>query len=288
MAFVSDFTEEDLQRALAASNPVASGPAGASGAVSVGNVAAGSPAGRAASAPGAQGTGFVNLSKYYDANSAGAGKQASSLMDTLKVDTAPIGESAANSVLEPTRPATLPYVMPPNTPPTEDGSPPATYSGDNAIPAVPQPIDPGQTDAQNASNASDYERALSQHTADMERARSEAVKNAQGTQLDKATQIVNDPNKLRESMNAEGRNPSAFDTYLTGSALGPAYQGLRDFYGYGQSRTNPAPPPDPLQGRNDVPGRVPSVPRGTARPGPSAAQAMDPQLRKRQQGAGGW
>jgi hypothetical protein len=272
MAFVPDFNEEELQRALAAQGAGTGAPVGAP--VGGTGESVGSPSGPGA--PGAasgdpQSTGFVNLARYYDANRDGAAKQAGDLMGKLQVDPAAAGNQAASAVPEPTL-TTIP-----------------TTAGDWARPdaTAADQMANRRDDATNSANASDYEKALAQYPSDQEKARADAIKGVAGTQIDKGQQIVNDPTKRNEAMSVNGQNPSEFDSYLTGAAIAPAFQGLKDFYGYGQSRTVPQPPSDPLN-IQDRPPRPPGDPNTRGPRVQSAASAMDPQIRKRQQGAEGW
>ena len=295
MAYVPDFNEEDLQRALAAQGPpsglsVDPGPATGGTATPSGPSTPGSSSPEAGAGSGA-GTGFVNLSRYFDANAAGADKLAHGVLDPLKVDLTAAGDAAAAAVPKPTAPTNV----------IDD-------------PSNPAGIDPwtGNATGQptigdiNAGNQSDYEKALAAANQQAQDARNAAIKNTASTNLTKGQEIVNDPLKLSEAMNTKGQNPSAFDTYLAGAAIQPVYQGLRDYYGATGAMT-PA-PFDPNAPRDHPPGEnLPGTsPRGGAlgvpvTPDPgvpttsdpmasvaTAAGAMDPQLRKRSKNLGGW
>ncbi len=293
MAFVNDPTEEELQRALAmqgASPTVSSGPAGAP-------AGAGAPSGPAVpqgsaptAAPGAeQGTGFVNLARYFDANAEGAGKMATGLMRPLEVDTKAIGDAAAAAVPMPTRPI---FVDDPSNPAGGEFS-----SGGPTAEEIQLAMD--------AQFGTDTAAAK----AMAEEARRTGIRDAGATQLETARGIVNDPLKRDEAMTVGGKTPSAFDSYLTGAAIQPAYQGLRDYYGVGGDRADPSAPPDNFTGRGYRPPGTPGAlahrpgtapPAGFSRPGTggtwapttppplTAAASMDPQLRKKNQNAGGW
>jgi hypothetical protein len=298
MAFASDFNEEDLQRALAAQGaaPVASGPgAPAAGGDSI----AATPGGAApTAAPGTeQGTGFVNLSRYFDANHDAADKSAAALIDPLKLDTKAIGDKAAAGVPMPTAPTPTPYEM--GTPYTYDDSgsisggtqAPPPMNGDNPGVFVPQPVNPDATDAANAANQADYQKALDAANAQADAARSSAVQNAGAQSLQTGRELSGDPLKRNEAMSKDGKNPAALDSYLAGAALPEAYQGLRDYYGVQGSRADPPVYPD-WQPRPPAPPGSPPGPSETRNYTPpvpvSAASAMDPQLRKKSQNYGGW
>jgi hypothetical protein len=253
MAFVSDFNEEDLQKALAAQGaPVvssgpgaAAGPAGLSG-PAVPQVAA------PASAPGGdpQGTGFVNLSRYYGANEGGADAMARGVVDRLKVDPSTAGKDAADKVPE----------VPGFTPEEYQPEPRGGYGGGGS--PVREGYGRDEVDARNAQGSFDYAQALAKHAADMEKARKEAEDAVRSGNLEEGRKLITDPNALAGAMNKDGRNPSAFDSYLTGGAIGGAYQGLRDYYGVGGDRANPPTTPAPGDPRETPP------PGGTGRTGP--------------------
>ena len=273
MAFVADFNEEELQRALAAQGgapAVASGPASAS--------ASGPSAGPAVpqgaapgSAPGGdpQGTGFVNLSRYFDANQAGADAAAAKLMDPLKSDLGAVAQAGQGTVAMPSLPPPL----------VGDPSNPENRDWENS----------------NAQAATDYEKALAQWEKDTVAAGKAAQQTERVRQEGIASGIANDPNKRNEAMSLSGQNPSAFDSYLAGAAMPGAYQGLRDFYGNalgsgttGTEGRTPNPGSWGTTGSGAGPdgiggGSAGSSPRP---PAPSGGVFFDPAARKRK--IGGW
>jgi hypothetical protein len=233
MAFVLDPTEEELQRALAstgAPNPVASGPAG--GDLGGGGGPAGPlvPAGGAPStAPGGdpQGTGFVNLSRYFDANRDGATAQAAKLIDPLKVDPAPAAtaaaKSAANSIAEP---AAAVYTDPNATTNAVE------YNSNGEL--VNTVVGPTAAAEANAKAQSDYAAALAAHNKEMAAASTDAysktAKDIASKQMGKADALRDSPTKLSEAMSVDGQNPSLFDAYLTRAGMDAPYGALRDYY----------------------------------------------------------
>jgi hypothetical protein len=269
MAFVADFNEEELQRALEQANgpapAVGSGP-GAPVAAPAGPAASSAPSGPAPvanTAPG-QGTGFINLSNYFSANQAGAEKQAADLMKPLETDGKAAGDAAANAVPEPTQPTPAVYV-----PPSGYRDAPQQGAPGSADPNAPRGTLKFSTDAANGQAQAGYGIALAKHAADMEKARQDAVNLIAGDNLAAGKAIRNDPTRRNEAMSKDGQNPSAFDSYLTGGAIGGAYDGLRSYYGVTGARSKaPDPTPDPFGGRGPRPGdpgggRVPAAPPPT-------------------------
>ena len=274
MAFVSDFNEEELQRALAAqggASALSEGPGAVSGgpAAPVGRQAPAAAPNPASPAPG-QGTGFVNLSRYFDANAEGAANSAAAMVEPLKLDAAEmttIGDAAANAVQRGTDPNQI-------------------VPGPNDIVAVTGPVAPPNASiaATNAASQSAYDKA---HEADyraaQDNARGAAVRGAQDNALGTARGYLEDPNKLAADMSKGGTTPSQFDTYLTGAAMPNAYAGLTSYYGGGAGA--PPRPAPPSQAAGPIPAW--DTPRGQ-RPPPDAASALDPDLRRKSKSKGGW
>jgi hypothetical protein len=292
MAFVADFNEEELQRALAAQGgapAVASGP-GAAPATGGGPAGPNIPqAATPGAAPGGdpQGTGFVNLSRYFDANSAGAEKQASALMDPLKKDIDAAGEAGRLSVAKPADLAPKVYT------PTNGG-----LEGDQAI-------QDSITDSVYAQESSDHQRAMDKWLADSTAADTEARNKAAEEQRATASGIANDPTKRNEAMSRDGQNPSAFDSYLTGAAMPGAYAGLQNYYSPGSNGVPEIPiaimglPPSaaarpPYPTPQDTGGWKPADPYAPAAPAPSSPgvfpgyQPKPPPRVQGRQKRGGW
>jgi hypothetical protein len=270
MAFVNDPTEEELQRALAAvggAPTVQSGP----GAAPAGGGGAGATAVPASAAPGSapggdpQSTGFVNLSRYFDANQAGAEQQARTLTDPLKVDPTPAGTAAANAVPVPTL-APAPQ--------------PTSYQNNSnlIVPTGEAAYHASLADA--AKRQADLEAALKQREADSKVAAEQAIQGVVSEKLTQGSTLANDPLQRNEALSTDGKNPSAFDSYLTGAGMPDAYRDLRTYYA---ARTPPVGDP----GRPAGPGSPSASMVPGAPPMASTASVLDPQKRKRSN-AGGW
>lgn len=237
MAFVADYTDEDLKRALEAAGGT---PAVQEGPGTV-PAASGAPAGPAVPAPGAApaggpeaGTGFVNLSRYFDANQPSAGAMADQVL-------APLGQNITNAV--------------------------------SAADAARQPLPdilPGATGndfgdyRQDIMAGSRQQAAIKGKDRLLDQAKNNATSTVQGYQAD--------PNSLAAALTGGGtKSPSSFDAYLTGAALPGAFQGFQDYFG-GMQPTVPVPgasatPPA-------APGSTPPV--VTQKPPTSAADALAP------------
>lgn len=223
MAYVADFNEEELQRALAAAGgapALSEGPGAVSGAASA-------PAGPAVPSGGApQGSGFVNLSRYFDANQDAAGKSAAALVDPLKQDLAPIGQAAYDATPMPT-PGPAPE---PVQAPLANDKGQGLEGGGN--PGLQAQLDAAK--ATNAANMASYFDANAKAKAEAESQaginRDKAMRDAQISNVTKGRSFVEDPNAIRAGL-SQGKDASAFDTYLTGAAMPQAYQGLFDYYG---------------------------------------------------------
>lgn len=266
MAFVADYDEEELNRALQAVGPTpgaSSGPGQATGAAS--------PAGAALSAPGpAQGTGFVNLSRYFDANADGASRSANALVDPLKVDLQSVGQAAYDSVPKPTAPV---FKEPYGEPQTPRSDPDPEY--DARTRAALERADRERTEQQTA-----YDQSLTTALSQAEQARARSMLGAQTSALEQGRGLLSDVNKQREAVAGDsGVAPSSFDSYLTGAALPSAFKGLEDYYSPQNSGlTRPAPPPPPLP-RERPPGTpvLPTPPDGS-RPAPPPGGGFAPPL----------
>jgi hypothetical protein len=254
MAFVSDFSEEDLKRALDATGTpaVQSGPVGepaGGGGVSGPAIPQGAaPTGTSGSE---QGTGFVNLGRYFDANQGGAAeKQANALIDPLKAE------------------------LPPN--PSPPPGPPPT----------PNIIDYGGAGAQATKDYEDALSAYNKRIEDLNKARENTV----GANLGRGEELANDPQKLAEAMSVNGKDPSLFDRAMVGNVMGAPLEGLRNFY----SPSTYTKPKDPVTGGAgqtwELPIQAPTNPvtggAGQSWPGSVSAAGWDPQVRKKQ--IGGW
>jgi hypothetical protein len=283
MAFVSDFNEEELNRALAAlgpSNTVDSGPGAPNAAPSApaGPAVPSSPDAAPAGGQGA-GTGFVNLSRYFDANDQGAEKGANAVVQPLKQDLTEVGDKAAMAIRlpdAPSAPAPFTWDAPVDAPRDDQGNLVGPeFAQDKA----------DREKAYNETIGADYSKALADYGVRTEQAKSEqelarkkATDAAQLANLQTGRSYLENPNNLVAAMSKGGQTPSSFDAYLTGGAMPNAYAGLSAYYG-NDAASN--------AGRSGAGGGRQVFP-GTAPPPVDAAAAMDPQQRKKSKNVGGW
>lgn len=257
MAFVADFNEEDLRKALEAAGgapAVDSGPgeAPAPAAPSAGP-AVPSPGAAPAGGSGA-GTGFVNLSRYFDANTGGADRAAQGILD-------PLGEKIDEAI----------------------------DIADSAK-APPPDVPLGSTGKDPTKPTPEYEAGDYVTDVRNEHRRPIAIKSTEDRidlRKDQANQTVkdmlSDPNKIAEGlMNDKTFMPSQFDSYLAGASLPDAFQKFKDYW----SDINTKLPPD-ANAPKPAPGSSPAVtpPPGSTPPAPSpdgsdAADVLYPDKRK--------
>jgi len=274
MAFVADFNEEELQRALAAAGgapTVAEGPGGGV----AGSAAPAGPAVPAAGGPpaaGGEGTGFVNLSRYFDANDQGANASANALIDPLKLseaDMTRIGDAGAASAPQAQKPAEVKRND--NDPGT------VTFYGQTYNTYQQDWVDQKNKDAMAAYEAEHG----AENRALQDKARADAIQAAGMESQQTGRSYIEDPNKLAAGMSKGGQTPSQFDAYLTGAAMPNAYAGLASYYGntgadMGRSGQG--------GGRQAYPAQAAPVGAGPS----SAPAAMDPAQRKKSKNIGGW
>jgi hypothetical protein len=248
------------------------------------------------------GTGFVNLSRYFDANDLGAAKGASAVVDPLKVDVNAIGQAAHDAVPMPDAPVPVVAQVPttgkgyPNTiQPSSPGVSAATNSrarphtttgrgpgkGATGNPAAMRPGEVSavnQAEATNTANQAGFTQATAEQQSLADLAQTKATQDATMEALTSGRSYLENPNNLVAAMSKGGQTPSSFDAYLTGGAMPNAYEGLSAYYG--NDAASNAGRSGGGFGRQVFPGTAPAP--------IDAAAAMDPQQRKKSKNVGGW